>query len=91
MKFYDKGFISEFQNFTRVEVFSAGVTVLRLDIYDNQICKDTFRCQKSENFNREFLHSSYKKDFLKNLFEEKERNITYRDKENNILIKIKKD
>ncbi|WP_424688498.1 MAG: hypothetical protein ACNI3H_09315 [Halarcobacter ebronensis] len=91
LKFYDKGFISKFQNFTRVEVFSAGVTVLRLDIYDNQICKDTFKCQKSNNFNNEFLHSSYEKSFLKNLFEKDEKNIIHRDKQNSILIKIKKD
>lgn len=91
LKFYDKGFISKFQNFTRVEVFSAGVTVLRLDIYENQICKDTFKCQKSENFNQEFLHSSYEKDFLKKLFEKDEKNIIHKDNQHSILIKIKKD
>jgi len=91
LKFYDKGFISKFGNFTRLEVFSAGVTVLRLDIYDNRVCKDTFRCQKSEDFNKEFLHSSYEKDFLKNLFEKNEKDIIHRDRENSILIKIKKD
>ncbi|RXK11574.1 hypothetical protein CP965_13420 [Halarcobacter mediterraneus] len=91
LKFYDKGFISKFGNFTRVEVFSAGTTVLNLDIYENQICKDSFKCQNAKSFNREYLHKSYKENFLKELFEKEEKTIVHRDKKNNILIKILKD
>lgn len=91
LKFYDKGFISKYANFTRVEIFSAGVSVLRLDLYDNQVCKDSFKCQKSKNFNKEFLDSSYEDSFLKDLFERNKKSIIHKDRKNNILIKIKKD
>lgn len=91
MKFYDKGFISKYQNFTKVEVFNAGVAVLSLKLYDNQVCHDTFECQSSKVFNAEYLSTTYKENFLKELFEKKEKEIIFRDKKNGILIKIKKD
>lgn len=91
MKFYDKGFISEYNNFTQVQIFSAGTIVLSLEIYEDRICKDTFECQNLESFNREFLHKSYDKQFLKNLFEKEEQEIIHRDKDNRILIKISRD
>lgn len=91
MKFYDKGFISKFHNHTKVEVFSAGVSVLTLKLFEDQICKDTFECQSSKAFNKEFLNENYDEDFLKNLFEKEQKEIVHRDKENRILIKIIKD
>lgn len=91
MKFYDKGFITNFKDYTKVQVLSAGVSVLNLDIYEKQICKDTFKCQSANSFNKEFLHESYKSNFLKSLFDKEEKEIIHRDKKNNILIKIKKD
>lgn len=91
MKFYDKGFITKFEDYTKVQVLSTGVTILELDIYENQICKDTFKCQSAKSFNEEFLHKSYKNNFLKALFEKEEKETTFRDMQNNILIKIKRD
>ena len=91
MKFYDKGFITKYNNYTKVEVFSAGTAVLTLKVYEDQVCRDTFECQSSKDFNREYLSSNYKNDFLKTLFDKEEKEIVHRDKENRILIKIKKD
>ncbi len=91
MKFYDKGFISKFNDYTEVQILSAGTTVLKLKIYDNQICKDTFNCQSLKSFNNEFLHHSYDDNFIKELFEIEGKEIIHRDKKNNILIKIRKD
>ncbi len=91
MKFYDKGFIKKFPSFTQVAIFSAGVAVLELKIYENQICKDTFACQDLKSFNKEFLSGSYSDNFLKTLFEQEQKNIRFEDKENRILIKINKD
>lgn len=91
LKFYDKGFISKYLNYTQVQIFSAGTSVLNLKIYKDRICRDTFECENLESFNRKFLHKSYDSQFLKNLFEKEQKEVTYRDKENKILIKIKRD
>jgi len=91
MKFYDKGFITKFKDYTKVQVFSAGTSVLSLKIYDNQICKDTFSCQSLKSFNKEFLDKSYDDGFIKELFDKEDKEIIHRDKKNKILIKIKKD
>jgi len=91
MKFYDRGFISKYTNYTNVQIFSVGTSILNLKIYENQICSDTFKCQSLKSFNNEFLHKSYKADFIKTLFDKEEKEIVHRDKINKILIKIKKD
>ncbi|WP_298751738.1 hypothetical protein [uncultured Arcobacter sp.] len=91
MKFYDKGFISTFENYTQVQIYSAGKTVLDLKFYENRVCKSTFECESSKEFNKKYLHSSYKEDFLKTIFDNNKKETVFRDKEHNILIKIKKD
>lgn len=91
MKFYDKGFIYEYDDYTQVQIFSAGAAVLDLKIYEDQICRSTFECQDLQTFNTNFLHKSYDENFLKELFNKKEKNIVHRDRENRILIKIKRD
>lgn len=91
MKFYDKGFITKYQNYTKVEILSTGTTVLNLDIYEDRICKSTFQCQSLKSFNKEFLDTSYKDSFLKDLFEKGDKKIVFRDREKRILIKIIKD
>ena len=91
MKFYDKGFISQYSDYTKVEIFSAGTAVLSLKIYDNQICRDTFECQSLKAFNNDFLHTSYEDDFIKILFDKEDKEIIHRDNKYKILIKIKKD
>ncbi len=91
MKFYDKGFITRYENYIKVQILSAGASILELKIYENQICKDTFKCQSAQSFNTEFLHWSYENNFLKSLFEKEDKEIVHKDKKNNILIKIKRD
>lgn len=91
LKFYDKGFISKFANFTEVQILSAGTAVLKLKIYDDKICRDTFECQSFSVFNSEFLDSSYDDNFIKDLFESEQKETTFKDTEHKILIKIKKD
>lgn len=91
MKFYDKGFISKYEDYTQVQIFSAGTVVLNLKIYDNQICRDTFECQSLKAFNRQNLDKSYDDMFLKELFDKNEKEVIYRDKQKGILIKILRD
>lgn len=91
LKFYDKGFISIYNNYTQVEVLSAGTTILELKIYKDKVCKDSYNCQSFKSFNKEFLNENYKETFIKELFEKNEKNTIFRDKKNNILIKILRD
>lgn len=91
MKYYDRGFISKYMNYTKVQIYSAGQTVLDLQIYEDRVCKSTFQCQSLKEFNKEFLHSSYNESFIKSIFDSSEQNIVHRDKSHNILIKIQKD
>lgn len=91
MKFYDKGFISKFDNYTQVQIYSAGKTLLDMKIYKDKICTSTFECESLKEFNRKYLNSSYKEDFLESIFNNNKKETVFRDKEHNILIKVKKD
>lgn len=91
MKFYDKGFIYKYKEFTQVQIFSAGTAVLDMKIYDDRVCRTTFKCQDLKTFNKENLSSSYPNNFLKELFEKEQKEVIHRDKENDILIKIIRD
>lgn len=86
-KFYDRGFITKYNNHIKLQIYNAGHVVLYLDIYKNRICQSTFQCIKAKEFNRKYLHNSYKDDFLYNLFSQEK--IYHKDKKNNILIKVK--
>lgn len=91
MKFYDKGFIYKYDDYTQVQIFSAGTAVLDMKIYEDRVCKSTFKCQDLKTFNKENLDKSYDEMFLKNLFDKNEKEVVHRDKKNNILIKIRRD
>lgn len=91
MKFYDKGFIFKYNDYTQVQVFSAGTAILDMKIYDDKVCRSTFKCQDLKTFNKENLSSTYPDNFLKELFERNEKEVIHRDKTNDILIKIIRD
>lgn len=91
MKYYDKGFIQKFDNYTQVQIYNAGQTLLDLKIYDDQVCMSTFKCQSLKEFNKINLHETYDEKFIKNIFESNKKEIVHKDRENGILIKIKKD
>ena len=73
MKFYDKGFIFNYDDYTQVQIFSAGTAILDMKIYEDRVCSSTFKCEKLEIFNAKNLHKSYKKEFLRELFSKNER------------------
>lgn len=91
MKYYDKGFITKYKDYTKVEILNAGTAILSLDIYENSICKGILQCQSLKSFNKEFLDESYDDNFIKNLFDREDKKVVFRDKEKKILIKIIKD
>ena len=91
MKFYDKGFIYKFKEYTQVQIFSAGTAILDMKIYEDKVCKATFKCQDLKTFNRENLSSTYPDNFIKELFERNQKEVIHRDREHDILIKIIRD
>jgi len=87
MKFYDKGFISQYEDYIHLQIFQVGNVVLDLKIYEDTVCQSTLKCISAKEFNKKYLHNSYKDDFLYNLFSQKK--IYFKDTINNILIKVK--
>jgi len=87
MKYYDNGFIFYYEDYIKLQLLNIGKVVLDLEIYPHKICQSTFECVSSQDFNTEYLHSTYDNNFLYKLFQRKR--INYRDKKNNILIKVK--
>ena len=45
MKFYDKGFIYKYKDYTQVQIFSAGVAILDMKIYKTKFVEQLFKCQ----------------------------------------------
>lgn len=91
MKFYDKGFIIKYKNYTQVEILNGGNSLLKLSLYKDRVCRSTFECQNANSFNKEYLNKDYKENFLKDLFDKEDKEIIFRDTQNKILIKIIKD
>lgn len=89
MKFYDKGFITKYDNHIHLQVLNVGQVVLDLKIYKNQICQSTLECLSAKEFNKIYLSDQYDEQFLYKLFSGL--NIRFKDKEKNILIKVIKD
>lgn len=87
MKYYDKGFIFYYNDYIKLQLLNIGKVILDLEIYPHKICKSTFECVNSQDFNIEYLHESYDDDFLYKLF--KSSKINYKDKKHKILIKVK--
>ncbi|MEA2017310.1 MAG: hypothetical protein U9N59_02580 [Campylobacterota bacterium] len=87
MKFYDKGFITKYDDYIHLQIFNVGQLVLNLKIYKDEICKGTLQCISSKEFNKQYFSESYRDDFLYNLFSQNK--IYHKDKNNNILIKVK--
>lgn len=86
MKFYDSGFVTKFDDKVHLSIYSFGKIALDIDIYEDRVCKTTFECMSSKEFNTKYLHSSYKDDFLYTLFQSEK--INFKDKQNQIKIKV---
>ncbi len=89
LKFYDKGFVTKYDNYIHLQIFNAGHNVLDLEIYKEKICKSTFKCMKGTAFNNKYLLNTYTNNFMYEIFNKK--NVYFKDKKNKILFKIKKD
>ncbi len=89
MKFYDKGFVTHYDDYIHLQILNIGKVVLDLKIYEDEICQGTLQCISGKEFNAKYLNKDYKDNFMMNLF--KKDKVYFKDKKNNILIKIKKD
>lgn len=89
MKFYDKGFISKYDNHIHLQIFNVGQVVLDLTIYEDRICQSSLECLSSKEFNQTYLDESYEDRFLYELFSQSD--VRFKDKEKRILIKVIKD
>lgn len=90
-KFYDKGFISQYEDKVNLSIYSFGQIVLNLDVYEDRVCqKDSYlQCMSGADFNNKYLNTSYNDDFLYTLLQKDI--INYKDKDNGIRIKIIKN
>lgn len=86
MKFYDKGFVTTYNDHIHLQIFNTGILALDLKIYSDKICQSTFKCIDSDKFNNQYLSNKYPTDFLYKLFIQDK--IYYKDKINNIFIKV---
>jgi hypothetical protein len=87
MKFYDKGFITNYGKYIHLQIFNVGQVVLDLEIYKDEVCQGTLQCISAKEFNTKYLSKSYSSDFLYNLFSQKK--VYHKDKQNKIFIKVK--
>lgn len=64
IKYADQGFVSSDGSSTKVEIYSNGVPVMKMDISDSNVCSGSglFSCMSKSSFNEKFLSSSYPDD-----------------------------
>jgi len=86
MKFYDRGFVTKYDNYIDLQIFNAGTMVLKLLIYEDEVCKNSFKCMSSKEFNKLYLSEDYSSDFLYKLFSKDK--ISFNDRANHIKIKV---
>jgi len=68
IRYADQGFISTAEGVTKVEIYSSGTAVMRLEITNHSICSGSFACMSRGEFNRRFLSSSYPADTIGRIF-----------------------
>ena len=60
-RFYDLGFVKSFANYTSLELFNAGVVLLKMDCYNNKICLNS-TCYAKDSITRRFFGSDAFRD-----------------------------
>ncbi len=63
-RYADQGFIQKSADSTKLEIYSSGVAVMKLEIGRSQVCNGTglFSCMSKEEFNRRYLSPNYPSD-----------------------------
>ena len=60
-RFYDLGFVKSFANHTSLEIFNAGVALLKMDCYKDKICLNA-SCYAKDSITRRFFGSDAFRD-----------------------------
>jgi len=68
IKYADQGFISTSSGMTKVEIYSSGTAVMRLEITSSSVCSGSFACMSKRAFNQKFLSASYPDDTIGRIF-----------------------
>ena len=68
MKYADMGFISNSKSNVKIEIYAAGQPLVAWEINALNICMSTLKCMEKQDFNKEFLNTSYPDTLLENIF-----------------------
>ncbi len=68
MKYADMGFIEDDGSTLKVEIYSSGTALMRLNVGRSQICMSTFECLGKAEFNRRALSGDYPPAIIENIF-----------------------
>ena len=67
-RYADMGFLSDYRDRLKVEIYGSGSAMMRLEIDDESICMSRYHCMPKRQFNSRLLSKSYPDDTLENIF-----------------------
>ncbi|NKQ41443.1 MAG: hypothetical protein HF962_07725 [Sulfurovum sp.] len=69
-RYADQGFVYKGSSTTKIEIYSSGVVVMKLDIAKGKVCNGSglFSCMSKKEFNKRYLSASYPDDMLEKIF-----------------------
>jgi hypothetical protein len=68
IRYADMGFVSEYTDSLKVQIYSNAQPVVSLDIYKDRICMSLFECMNKSDFNNKVFHAQYPDDTLEQIF-----------------------
>jgi len=68
-KFADQGFVDRSNGSTKIEIYSSGTPVMKIEITGSQVCSGSglFSCMSKSAFNSRFLSANYPDDTLEHI------------------------
>jgi len=70
-KYADLGFIYKNKDALKVELYSAGQPMMRLEVVDSSVCMSLFECMNKKSFNKKVLSEYYPDNLMNNIFKGK--------------------
>jgi len=70
LRYADQGFVQKSSAATKVEIYSSGVAVMKLEITGSKVCNGSglFSCMSKAEFNKRYLSASYPDSILEHIF-----------------------
>ena len=66
LKVSDAGFIHKFKEKTELQIYNSGVSILKLEIFENKICLNS-ACDDEATFNRKFFKDTHYNGFFSDI------------------------